>query len=180
MQQIILASHNPVKVQAVLNGFRKMFPGQLFTLTSANVPSGVADQPTSEGETLQGAHNRAEGAFRQMPQADYWVGIEGGVSYMEDEMIAFAWIVIKSRDGLGKSRTGTFFLPPQIADLVGQGLELGDADDQVFQQKQSKQKQGAIGLLTGNVIDRARLYEHAIVLALVPFKNAVLYELPVE
>ena len=67
------------------------------------------------------------------------------------------------------------FLP-----IVGQGLELGDADDRVFQQKQSKQKQGAIGLLTGNVIDRARLYEHAIVLALVPFKNAVLYELPVE
>ena len=38
-----------------------------------------------------------------------------------------------------------------------------------------KQAAGAIGLLTGNVVDRRQLYEQAAVLALVRFKNEALY-----
>jgi len=58
---------------------------------------------------------------------------------------------------------------------VRAGVELGEADDIVFQRANSKQENGAIGLLTGDVIDRRQLYEHAIVLALVAFKNPSLY-----
>jgi non-canonical (house-cleaning) NTP pyrophosphatase len=35
---------------------------------------------------------------------------------------------------------------------------------------------GAIGLLTGNVIDRAKLYEHGVIMALVAFKNPENYK----
>jgi inosine/xanthosine triphosphatase len=52
---------------------------------------------------------------------------------------------------------------------------LGEADDIVFGRKNSKTENGAIGLLTGNVINRAELYAHAVVLALVAFKNGELY-----
>ena len=90
-------------------------------------------------------------------------------------MLAFAWIVIRSHQQLGKARTGTFGLPPTVADLVRQGKELGEADDQVFGQTNSKQNDGAVGLLTDNVIDRMQLYEHAVILALIPFKNEALY-----
>jgi non-canonical (house-cleaning) NTP pyrophosphatase len=38
-----------------------------------------------------------------------------------------------------------------------------------------KQANGAIGILTGDVIDRTELYQHAVILALVPFKNDGLY-----
>jgi non-canonical (house-cleaning) NTP pyrophosphatase len=75
----------------------------------------------------------------------------------------------------GKARSGTFFLPTKIAALVREGKELGEADDIVFLQRDSKQNNGAIGLLTDNVIDRTLLYEHAVILALLPFKNEVLY-----
>jgi len=118
-----------------------------------------------------------------LPEADYWVGIEGGVEDENDEMAAekstamaaFAWVVVRSGDRVGKARTGTFFLPAPVADLVRQGKELGEADDIIFGRSNSKQENGAIGLLTGNVIDRTQLYEHAVVLALVPFKNVGLY-----
>jgi len=85
------------------------------------------------------------------------------------------WVVVRSGDRVGKARTGTFFLPAPVADLVRQGKELGEADDIIFGRSNSKQENGAIGLLTGNVIDRTQLYEHAVVLALVPFKNVGLY-----
>ena len=172
---IAVASTNPVKVQATLHGFERMFPGLSFEVKTVSVPSGVSDQPASDRETLQGALNRANNAAIKIPDAHYWVGIEGGVAEHQGEMAAFAWVVIQSNGMVGKSRTGMFFLPNQIASLIRQGKELGEADDVVFSLSNSKQANGAIGILTGDVIDRQQLYQHAIILALVPFKNKKLY-----
>jgi non-canonical (house-cleaning) NTP pyrophosphatase len=90
-------------------------------------------------------------------------------------MAAFAWIVVISEKQIGRGQTGTFFLPEPVARLVRQGKELGEANDLVFHRSNSKQNDGAIGLLTGNVIDRARLYEHGVIMALVAFKNPEIY-----
>ena len=114
---------------------------------------------------------------KKAPDADYWVGIEGGLQIPEQgEMEVFAWIVIRGRDGkVGKSKTGTCFLPKETALLVEQGKELGDADDIVFGQTNSKQQNGTVGNLTGDVITRSTYYSEAVVLALVPFRNPKLY-----
>ena len=109
MNTVIIASKNPVKIQAVKNGFEKMFPNQEFEYFGTSVPSNVADQPFSDNETFIGAKNRADNASNKVKDADFYVGIEGGIEHIEDEMEAFAWIVIKSADKYGKSRTGTFF-----------------------------------------------------------------------
>lgn len=175
MKKIIIASHNPVKIEATRQGFQDMFPGEDFQIKGVSIPSGVSDQPMSSQETLTGATNRARTAQAQHPKADFWVGIEGGVEPQGDELAAFAWIVIVSANFAGKSRTGTFYLPPQVAKLIRQGKELGEADDIVFQQSNSKQANGAIGILTSDIIDRTGLYQHAIILALVPFKNPDLF-----
>ncbi len=45
----------------------------------------------------------------------------------------------------------------------------------VFGRTNSKQGNGAVGLLTGDVIDRAAYYVHAVILALIPFRNPELY-----
>ncbi len=176
MKKIAVASKNPVKVQAVLGGFGRMFPAESFEVYTLSVPSGVGDQPASDGEALQGALNRAENVAARLPECDFWVGVEGGVEERAGEMAAFAWIVVESRHLCGKGRTGTFYLPPAVADLVRQGLELGQADDIVFGRSNSKQENGAVGLLTGDILDRAQLYEQAVILALVPFKNPELYQ----
>ncbi len=54
------------------------------------VPSDVADQPLSDEETLEGAINRVENAKTAYPNADLWMGIEGGVTIIEGELAAFA------------------------------------------------------------------------------------------
>ncbi len=177
--KIVVASTNPVKVRAVQNGFVRMFPGQDFEIAAVSVPSGVSVQPSTDAETLQGALNRACKAAEVHPQADYWVGVEGGVDFeagiLSAEMQAFAWVVVRSGQRLGKGRSGTFYLPPAVAELVRQGVELGEADDIVFGRSNSKQENGAIGLLTRDVIDRAGLYEPAVIFALIPFLNPELY-----
>lgn len=174
--KIIVASHNPVKLNAVKLGFAEMFPGQTAEVVASEVDSGVPDQPMSEEETLQGAHNRVDKISTAKVGADYWVGIEGGVEKYSDELAVFAWVIIKSKTGkYGRGRTNTFFLPHKVSELVKQGKELGDASDQIFSQKNSKQKQGSIGLLTDGKMDRTTSIMHAVMLALIPFKNPNLY-----
>lgn len=175
MITIVVASTNPIKRQAAVNGFQRLFPGSELNVVAGTVPSGVAHQPMSDEETLQGALNRAANAQAAHPQADYWIGIEAGVQARDQGLASYSWIVVRSKHMIGQARTGTFFLPPAVADLIRQGKELGEADDIVFGRSNSKQEDGAVGLLTDNVINRAQLYEHAMILALIPFKNEFLY-----
>lgn len=175
MTTLVIASINPVKVQAAVNGFRRLFPEAELNVVTISAPSEVAHQPLSDEETLRGALNRSNNARRVQPDADYWIGIEGGVQALSDQLAAFAWIVVQTATLSGQARSGTFFLPPAVAELIREGKELGEADDIVFGRSNSKQENGAVGILTGNVIDRAQLYEHAMILALIPFKNDSLY-----
>jgi inosine/xanthosine triphosphatase len=174
--EIVLASHNPIKAQAALLGFQRMFPDEDFSLNKISAPSGLPDQPMNDTETLAGAFNRAQGAAHFVPRADYWVGIEGGVEETsEGELAAFAWVVVLSPEGMGRARSGAFILPWAVSDLVRQGKELGEADDLVFNRINSKQETGSVGLLTSDVLTRLELYTQAVILALIPFKNQGLY-----
>ncbi len=173
--RVVVASRNPVKLAAVRGGFQRMFPDRTFSFHTTHADSGVADQPFSSAETLLGARNRGEGARQAIADADFWVGVEGGIEDSPEGMCAFAWVVVLSREHRGKGRTATFFLPDRIAELVRGGKELGEADDIVFGHTNSKQKNGAIGLLTHDVIDRAGLYEAGVVVALIPFQNPDLF-----
>ena len=172
---IIVASKNPVKIGAAEKAFAQLFPNQALTVTGLSVPSGVSDQPMTEEETKLGAYNRAQNAKMAHPNADYYVGMEGGISQFPEGMAAFAWMCVMAENGNGYARTASFFLPPAVAELVEQGIELGIADDQVFGQSNSKQQNGAVGLLTHNAIVRESLYTPAVILAMVPFLQADLY-----
>lgn len=175
MKKVVIASNNPVKINTTRVGFEKMFPEEAFEFEGISAPSEVSDQPVSENETLLGATNRARNVSK-MIEADYWVGIEGGLEDVDGELEAFAWMVVISKEGkVGKGRSGSFFLPTKVAELVKQGKELSEADDIVFGRTNSKQSTGAVGILTGDVLTRTTYYEPAIILALIPFKNPELY-----
>jgi len=176
MKKIVVASLNPVKIASAKAGFTRMFPDESFKAVGVSAGSEVSDQPMSEEETLTGAENRVKNAAKIEPEADFWVGMEGGLETTAGGMESFAWIVVKSKSGVvGKSRTCSFTLPEAMAKLISQGKELGEADDIVFGQTNSKQINGTIGNLTGNVITRTSYYESAVILALIPFKNPQLY-----
>lgn len=171
--KIVVASENPVKIKAVESGFRKFFED--VEIEGVHAASGVSSQPLTEEETLEGARNRVLVARRSITDAEYWVGIEGGVQAVDHGLAAFAWIVISSAGKKGEARTATFMLPSKVAHLVAGGLELGTANDLVFNESGSKQKTGAVGLLTHNAVNRTELYAQAVVLALIPFINRDLY-----
>jgi|SRR3989344_3784069 len=174
---VIVASTNPVKVETVKRAFNSVFPDTQFKFGSVKASSGISDQPLSDKETLRGAVNRVADAKKLSPGADFYVGLEGGVEDVNNELHEFAWIVVESKVGkVGKGKTCTFLAPPIFRKLVLEdGKEVGDASDIVFGQNNSKQNMGAIGLLTKGIIDRTELYRHAVVSALIPFVQEHLY-----
>ena len=174
MIRIVVASKNPVKLEAVKDGLSVFLTDEIEVL-GVSVESGVADQPMSDAETLSGAENRVRNAQLQYTGHDFYVGIEGGVEDSSSGLMAFAWVVISNGKCTGKARTSTFMLPPRVAELIHQGYELGDADDMVFKQSNSKQQNGAVGLLTHDAITRQSLYVPAVQLAFIPFLNPELY-----
>lgn len=171
--KVVVASKNPVKKNAVLEGFKSYFKN--VEVESISVDSGVSDQPGTDDETLTGARNRVKESRNRIYDADYWVAIEGGIQAGEKDVLAFAWVVVYSAGKYGEARTASFTLPKKVAHLVAGGMELGAANDLVFSQSNSKQKNGAVGLLTHNKIDRTELYRQAVILALIPFVNQDLY-----
>jgi inosine/xanthosine triphosphatase len=171
--KVIVASENPVKIEAVLDAFKVYFKD--VHVEGIKTTSGVSDQPLTDSETLLGARNRVKDIRKRIYDADYWVAIEGGIQAGEKDLTAFAWVVIYSAGKYGEARTASFVLPEKVAHLIAGGLELGAANDLVFGQSNSKQKNGAVGLLTHNHIDRVKLYKQAVLLALIPFVNPGLY-----
>lgn len=172
---VIVGSKNPVKLDCASEAFSMAFSKE-FLVNGVSAASQVSDQPIGDAETFLGAINRVNNAKMAFPEADYWIGIEGGVTIDEFGMNAFAWIYIEDKAGLtGKAKSATFYLPNGIAKLINSGLELGKADDQFFDKENSKQQGGSVGILTHGVVDRKAFYTQAIILALIPFLNKNLY-----
>jgi inosine/xanthosine triphosphatase len=174
-KKIVVGSRNPVKINATRRGFELAFPTQVFQVEGTDTDSGVSDQPMSEEETLLGATNRAEAVLANS-DCDFAAGIEGGISTIQNQFFAAAWVVIMDRDhNKAQARSGCFALPPKVKQLVESGLELGTANDQVFDEVNSKHAGGAVGSLTRGLISRQQLYEHAVVLALASYLQPELY-----
>ena len=172
--QVIVASWNPVKVGAAREAFECLFPESEIEVMSVDADSGVSDQPESDAETRQGARNRAMRASDAAPEADFWVGLEGGVEVFDDQLLAFAWMAVKGRDGnISEARSATLPLPPAVREFMDLGMELGEANDRVFATVNSKQGGGAYGLLTEGRYTRESIYTQTLIIALTPFVNSL-------
>mmetsp|Transcript_22051 Transcript_22051/g.43821 ORF Transcript_22051/g.43821 Transcript_22051/m.43821 type:complete len:240 (+) Transcript_22051:1-720(+) len=180
--KVVVGSTNPVKINSVEQAFKQMFPHAAVVVEGVNVPSGVSDQPMSEKETKTGATNRALHAADSISRTDpdfdaqYAVGLEGGIqSAWEGSPLfdCFAWMAVCDikKSLTFHARTASFTLPLQICQLVSEGMELGEADDEIFKRVNSKQSDGTVGILSHGNIDRTQYYKHALILALIPLVN---------
>ena len=169
---IVVGSRNPVKIGAVTRAFETLFPNADLEVIAVNVDSGAGDQPDSDDATRQGARTRALNSRRAEPGADFWVGLEGGVEIIDEQLMAFAWMSVQGRVGdVSEARSPTLPLPPAVKELLISGMELGEANDRVFSTVNSKQGGGAYGLLTDGLYTREGIYTQTMIIALIPFVN---------
>lgn len=172
-----MGSQNPVKVEAVKEAFAKYFDN--IEVIGMNVNSKVSNQPIND-ETFEGAKNRALELKKMNEEkslgAHFFVGIEGGIINVFKKWFAFGGMCIIDKEGRASfGASSQFELPESITKHLLKGVELGDVMDKITGVHNSKQKSGAVGFLTKEVIDRKSFYVQGLVVALVPFINQDLY-----
>lgn len=168
--RIVVASKNPTKLAGVREAFERAFFEETIEVTGIAVDSGVGEQPVGDKQTMLGALSRAQTVREREPDADYWVGVEGGVVWYQTELECMAWVAVIGSDGrVGKARSNGFLLPPALAALIRGGVKQSEADDQVFGRQNSGTTNGTVGYLSRDLITRTHYTADAVILALAPF-----------
>lgn len=174
--RVAVGSANPVKLQAVKLAFTSLFPETQWEILPAIVPSGISDQPMSDLVSIKGARTRAKRAIALL-RADYGVGLEGGLQKLGRQWFDCGWIV--AVDKYGKEGIGsTIKIPTPVSfmRLIRKGIELGVANDLIFQTQNSKQKEGHFGIMTRGIITRTTGYRDGVIAALSRFVHPELFE----
>lgn len=174
--KIAVGSKNPVKVEAVRLAFTAVWPEKEWEVVGIDVDSEVSNQPMSIGESITGARNRAKKALKAL-DADFGVGIEGGIYKAGGVYLDGGWMVIfdrQMRESIGASVQ--IPTPPAMMKLINEGKELGEACDIIFKKKNTKQSSGHFGLMTNDLITRTDGYKDGLIMALSRFVHPHLFE----
>ncbi len=169
------------KLDAVKNAFNKLYPNEEIEIIAEKVESDVSDQPMSLKEIAQGAYNRAHNLIKKDIEADYYLGIEGGiwknefVNERKSFLTGVVYVTNKKEDsfGYGGSIELTKYMHEQLFE---KGKELADVIDDITDKTDVRSSNGTVGELTKDNITRSKSFEDMIVTAMAKFYNSELYE----
>jgi len=169
--KILVGSKNPVKINSVKEALSFYFDN--IDVVGIEVDSEVSAQPIGD-ETFIGAKNRALKLYElnqnEKMNANYFVGIEGGIIHQFGKWFAFGCMCIIDEDkNCGFGLSPHFELPNEVVHKLLSGIELGDVMDEIKKEENTKQKLGAIGYFTNGVMNRKELYIEGLKVAFVPF-----------
>jgi inosine/xanthosine triphosphatase len=170
--KVVVGTDNPVKVSAVRKVLGDLeFPAKV---KGVRVSSEVPDQPFGD-EALQGALNRARAA---LGEGDFGVGIEAGLVWSSVLSDYFDVQYCAVLDRAGRMTVGHgpgFSYPPKVLEKVKAGETVAEAMVRLTGIRDIGSKQGAIGYLSSGAMDRGRLTECAVLMAMVPRIRRELY-----
>jgi inosine/xanthosine triphosphatase len=186
---VAVGSTRPSKLDGVSDALQafgeRLDPEAQFEVIGVAVPSGVGHTPRSRVELMAGARSRCQAlvqlaAARREPWR-YCIGLEGGIEVVReaDRRMAFLenWAFVRDaggRESYGYS--GGILLPdPLVAEVLDRGIELSAAIDAYTGGRGIRDAQGALGVLTCNLITRRDAFRSAVIQAFAPFFNAALY-----
>ncbi len=173
---VAIGSENPVKIEAVKQAFKKVFPKKKFIFKLAQVSSGVSNQPMSDLEGIKGARNRAKQILEKF-KADFGIGLEGCIQKIGKNYFNCGWIVILDKNGVeGIASTAKIHVAPKLIRLIKKKNELGDAEDILTGKKNIKQTIGHFGIMTRGIIKREKAYRDATITALSRWIRKDFYE----
>ncbi len=175
--KVLVGSINPVKIIAVKEALTFYFHN--VETIGIDVDSKVSVQPIGD-ETFIGAKNRAFKLFEinkvQKLNANYFVGIEGGIIKQFDKWFAFGCMcIIDEFKNCGFGLSPHFELPKPVIEKLLNGEELGDVMDEIQNEENTKQKHGAIGFFTNGIMNRKELYIEGLKVAIIPFLHKKMF-----
>jgi inosine/xanthosine triphosphatase len=177
---ILIGSTRPAKVEglrdavALIARIDSRFESA--TLRSYDLTAVAPRMPMTVDDILDGARRRAQ-ALQTMDEwgqdASFAVGVEGGLhrlSLDQDRWTLQTWAAVTDGQRWGYGAGPSLALPPDVADCVTTGEELGDVIDRLAG-GDVRGTRGAWGLLTRDLIGRRDAFRLAALAAFAPFYN---------
>lgn len=172
--KIAVGSRNPVKIAAVRNVLLKIYPGA--EIIPVEVDSKVSPHPLGDAEAIAGARERAKQA-RKITKAAWGVGLEGATTDIAGKHMTSGWAAVFDGRQFYIGGGGHLLLPPAVDYKIRrENKELGTAIDELTGGENTKQKMGAIGILTKGLSNRRKAYEYILIYALAPLLSPQFYK----
>jgi inosine/xanthosine triphosphatase len=172
--RVAVATGNRVKVDAVRNVFTQVFGYvEIVEVAAGSESSG---QPV-DGKTIEGATRRARVAL-DLSDADYGVGVEAGLFYVErlKKHLDVQYCAIMDASGRITYGHGPGFeYPPEVTKAALAGHAVGDIMSGMTGIERIGHKSGSIGYLSAGLMNRTSLTELAVLMALIPRMRLEMY-----
>lgn len=172
--KVIIGTKNPGKIQGAKEAFDNYFNN--FDIEGISVTSDVSDEPINE-EIYQGARNRVDNLIKYAKEnnvkADYFLGVESGITNLLGKWIIINIAVIKDKNGYESWGTSSAFPVPDkyVEEIIS--TDLGKVMDNIFNQNNLRSGKGGINFLTNDVISRIDMTRQAFTMALIQHLNSV-------
>lgn len=172
--QILIGTKNPGKIQGAKEALGKYFDN--FELEGIPVSSDVSEEPVNH-EIYEGARNRVNNLMEYSKEnaikADYFLGVESGITNAFGKWVIVNIAVVKDKYGYESWGTSPAFpVPDKYVDKIIQ-TDLGKVMDHIFKQHDLRSGKGGISFLTNDAISRIDMTRDAFVMALTQHTNEV-------
>lgn len=170
--KMVIGTKNPGKIEGAKEAFNNYFDN--FEIEGISSSSNVGEQPVNE-EIYLGAKNRVDNLIKYMNdndlEADYYLGIESGITNLLGKWVIINIAVIKDKNGYESWGTSSGFPVPDkyVEEIVN--TDLGQVMDNMFNEHDLRSSKGGISFLTNNVIDRIDMTKEAFTMALIQHIN---------
>ena len=172
--KILIGTKNPGKIQGAKEAFENYF--KEFEISGIPVSSNVGDEPVNN-EIYEGARNRVNNlmsyAEENNIEAEYFLGVESGITNLLGKWIIISIAVIKDKNGYESWGTSPAFPVPNkyVDEIIS--TDLGKVMDKIFQKNDLRSNKGGISFLTNDVISRIDQTREAFIMALTQHINEV-------
>lgn len=170
--KILIGSKNPGKIQGAEEAFINYFEN--VEIEGIPVSSDVSEEPVNT-EIYEGARNRVDNLMKYAEEknieAEYFLGVESGITNLLGKWVIINVAVIKDKNGYESWGTSPAFpVPDKYVDEIIT-TDLGQVMDKIFEQHDLRSGKGGISFLTNDVINRIDLTRDAFVMALTQYTN---------
>ena len=170
--KVLIGTNNKGKVEGAKQAFEKFYEN--VKVVGVSVNSGVSDEPVND-EIYQGASNRVNNLIKYAEDnnvgADFFIGVESGITNKLGKWCIIQIAVIKDKNGYESFGTGPAFPVPDkyVKEIID--TDLGIVMDKIFNGNGLKNEKGGIAHLTKDVVTRYDLTREAFIMALTEFIN---------
>lgn len=172
--KVLIGTKNPGKIEGATEALKNYFED--FDIEGIPVLSNVSEQPVNN-EIYEGARNRVDNLIKYAQDneidAEYFLGIESGITNLLGKWVIINIAVIKDKNGYESFGTsGGFPVPDKYVDEII-STELSKVMDKITKTKDLRSGNGGISFVTSGVITRIDMTKEAFIMALSQHTNEV-------